>query len=465
VFLGNFSVNLSVTVLIIKPEIMKTLSFILTITLAFYACNNQSSKQQVSSIPADSTIASGITANLHSVLKPTGVSKEISVGGANADVKGFNSASIQLAIEAVHNSGGGIVRLLPGNYDIIAPVKLYSNISLIGSGPTTILKKCKGVRSKFAIDADYGELEVTVKDPSGFTPGMGVAIYDSVQRTGFSVTTAVITSIEKNVLHIDNFLLFDYVASKNGTITNACSVISAIEASNITISNLCIDGNRETNDLVDGCRIGGIYLHKVKNALVDNVVVKNFNYDGISWQITEDVTVKNCEVFGCANAGLHPGTGSPHTTIEGNNSHDNDHYGLFICWRVRNGFVRNNHFHHNGENGICTGHKDTGMLFTDNHIDENGSDGVNFRGEIKDNAPHRSIFRNNIVENNGTKKAGYGFSFSSPAQGVILENNIIRNTKDGKQLAAICIYPNGLPPTLINNRITGLPKGEMVNEK
>jgi hypothetical protein len=444
---------------------MKTLTLSLSFFLALFACNQNTDRHQISKTTADTTHSSFSNVILNSVINPMTESKEISVGGSNADVHGFNSSAIQMAIEAVHNNGGGTVKLLSGNYDVIAPVKLYSNISLVGSGPSTILKKCKGFSSGFAIDADYGELEITVKDPSGFKTGMGISIYDSVQRYGFAVTTAKITSIEKNVLHIDNFLLFDYVASKKGTVSNACSVISAIDASNITISNLCVDGSRETNDLVDGCRIGGVYLHKVKNALVENVIVKNFNYDGISWQITEDVIVRNCEVFGCANAGLHPGTGSPHTTIEGNNCHDNDHYGLFICWRVRQGIVRNNHFHHNGGDGICTGHKDTDMLFTDNHIEENGEDGVNFRGETRENAPNRSVFRNNLIENNGLKKAGYGFSFNSPAEGVILENNIIRNGKDGKQLAAICISPNGISPTLKNNQVSGHSKGEVVHEQ
>lgn len=444
---------------------MKSLSYILLIPIAFLACNKQNSKQPYSNIPDDSVSLSTLSPGTHSVIKPSNFTKEISVGGSKADVKGFTSSAIQIAIESVHNNGGGTVSLNPGVYDVNAPVKLYSNISLVGSGPSTILKKCKGFRSGFAIDADYGELEITVKDPSGFKAGMGIAVYDSLERYGWAVTTAIITSIDKDILHIDNFLLRDYVASKKGTVSNACSVISAIEASNISISNLTIDGSRESNDLIDGCRIGGIYLHKVKDAVVENVVVKNFNYDGISWQITEDVKVKNCEVYGCANAGLHPGTGSPRSIIEGNNCHDNDHFGMFICWRVRQGIVRNNHFHHNGENGICTGHKDTDMLFTGNHIEENGSDGVNFRGEIKENAPHRSIFRNNLVENNGTKNGGYGFSFMSPAEGVILENNIIKNGREGKQLAAIGVYPNGIAPSLKNNQISGHSKGELVNIK
>ena len=401
-----------------------------------------------------------------SVVNPGIPQKKITVGGANADIHGFTSEAIQTAIDAIHHtSNSGTVMLFPGNYDIIAPVKLYDNMSLVGSGPTTILKKCKGFRSPFALDADYGELQVSVTDASGFKPGMGVAIYDEGQRSGWDLTTAKISSIKGNIIYLDDYLLRDYHADKKGAISNNCSVISAVGAENVRIANLTVDGSRESNDMIDGCRAGGIYLHKVHKAVVENVTVRNFNCDGISWQLTEYVTVRNCEVYGCANSGLHPGTGSPYTHIEGNNSHNNDGYGLFVCWRVRNGNVSNNIFHNNGINGICTGHKDTDMLYANNHIYENGSDGIQLRGELQQNAPDRSIFKNNLIENNGTKEKGYGISIYSRAEGVVLEDNIIRNTGTGKQVAALLLTPNSVPLEMKNNQIIGQPEKEVLKEK
>jgi hypothetical protein len=236
-----------------------------------------------------------------------------------------------------------------------------------------------------------------------------------------------------------------------------------VEAENVAVADLAVDGSRESNDYLDGCRGGGIYLHKVRNATVQNVLVENFNGDGISWQITEDVTVRGCEITGCSNSGLHPGTGSPRTVIEGNDSHDNGKFGLFICWRVKKGAVRANRFRNNGLYGICTGHKDTDMLFEDNRIYENGRDGVNFRPETESNAPHRSVFRNNVVENNGVKNGGYGFSFDSPAREVVLEGNVIRNTAGGKQKAAVCVDQHGIAPAMRENRIEGHAGGSIVH--
>ena len=385
----------------------------------------------------------------------------ITVGGNNADIRDFTSRSIQIAIDAVRANGGGVVKLEPGKFEISAPVRLYDNISLVGSGRKTILHKIDGVRSKFIVDADFAELKVTVQNPSGFCPGMGVFIYDTRAKDCWEYTTAVITAISDNVLYIDNYLVRDYRADRDGIITNACSIIAAMEAENVHISNLTVDGNKENNDYINGCRGGGIYFFKTRNATVENVVVKDFNGDGISWQVTEDITVRNNEIYGCTNFGMHPGTGSPNSLIEGNNSHDNGSDGLFICWRVQHGLVKNNQFHHNGRFGICTGHKDTDMRFEENHIYENASDGINFRRERAANAPHRSIFIRNVVENNGTKEGGYGFSFNSPAKDVVLKDNIIRDTKNGSQKVGIYYYKNSLPVKLENNVIEGHPKGKV----
>jgi hypothetical protein len=357
-----------------------------------------------------------------------------------------------------------MVKLLPGNFIISAPVKLYSNITLQGSGPSTVLKKIKGVQSKMSVDVGYGELQATVEDASQFAPGMGIQILDEKENRGWDATTAVITDVQGNTIYFDNYTIRDYTASEGGVVSNACSVISAVEAENITISDLTVDGNRAENAAIDGCRGGAVYLHKVKAGLVDKLIVKNFASDGISWQITEDVTVRNCEVYGCANSGLHPGTGSPRTIIVNNYSHDNDHFGLYVCWRVRNGEVKDNRFVHNGEYGLCTGHMDTDMVYEHNVISDNAKDGVLLRYEIKSNAPHRNVFRNNTVENNGWKETGYGFTFDSPAENVVLEGNIIGNSKGNFQKAALHYTKNGAPVQCVNNKLNNLPQGEKVSD-
>jgi hypothetical protein len=397
------------------------------------------------------------------LVTPKIAERKMTVGGENADISGFNNQSIQFAIDAIEKTGGTVF-LNPGLYEIIAPVRMKSNVKLVGSGKETILKRGEGVRTKYIIDADYGELKITVENPDGFQTGMKIQVTDDAHNGCWDVSTAYITDIVDNVIYIDKGLIRDYRSDLNGLISNASSVIEIIEAENCSVSDLVADGNRSENFFADGCNSAGVLIFRSKNIMIDNVQVKDFNGEGISWQITENVTVKNCEVSGSGNTGLHPGTGSPFSVIENNDAHHNDRDGLFICWRVYQSKVTGNKFHHNGRYGICTGHKDTDVIFENNHIFNNESDGVNLRGERESNAPHRNTFIRNIIENNGTDGGGYGFSINSPAADLVLKENVFKNSLK-TQKAAIYIYNAGSKPKLENNRFDKHELGEVVFEE
>jgi nitrous oxidase accessory protein NosD len=397
------------------------------------------------------------------LVNPKRSERVITVGGVNADIQGFTNEAIQVAVDALPPEGG-MVKLNPGTFKIKAPVRMKSNSKLIGSGPGTILRRIDGYHSKFIIDADFGELKLTVEDPSGFETGMSIQVTNKEYSECWDVTTGVITDIKDNVLYIDTHLIRDYDCERNGMVTNAGSCVLVYEAQNILLSGFAIDGNKAKNDLLDGCNGGGIAILRSKNITVDKVIVRDFNGEGITWQITEEVTVRNCEISGCTNMGLHPGTGSPKSLIEGNNSHDNK-VGMFICWRVHHSIVKDNQFYNNSDCGISTGHKDSDVTFSNNHIYENGNNGVYFRDEDAKNAPHRNSFINNTIENNGTLKGGYGFFFGGKAEDVILEGNTIRDNKKGDQKAAIFISKGTPPPKDINNKMSGHKLGNIVSEK
>ena len=399
-----------------------------------------------------------------SLVYPRVPAKVITVGAEGSDICGFSNQAVQNAIDLLPAEGGKVV-MTPGVFKVIAPVRVKSNVRLEGSGPGTVLRIGKGVSSRFTVDADFGELKVTVENPSGFEPGMALQVIDDNQNSCWAVSTARITDIRGNVIYFDNGLVRDYRADQGGMVSNATSAVEAVEAENVVMANFTVDGNRAESSRMDGCRGAGVFVFRSKNVLVKNVQVKDCNGEGISWQITENVTVRDCEISGSANMGMHPGTGSPRTIIENTTSHHNDVDGLFICWRVHHSLVRNNQFHDNGRFGICNGHKDTDILFTENRIFANGSDGVNFRGERAPNAPHRNIFLKNIVEDNGVREGGYGFSFNSPAEDVLLRENIIRDTGKGTQKAGILIMENGLPVKMEGNEISGHPEGDVVSEK
>lgn len=393
------------------------------------------------------------------LVTPKMAEQVITVGGPNAQISGFTNQAIQFAIEAVAKTGG-IVKLNPGIYEIKAPVRMKSNVKLIGSGKETILKRGVGVQTKYIVDADFGELKLTVENADGFEIGMKVQVTDEDNSGCWNVSAAYISDITDNIIYIDKGLIRDYRSDKNGLISNASSVIEVLDAENVLIYNLTADGNRTENFFADGCNSAGILILRSKKVTVDNVHVKDFNGEGISWQITENVTIRNSEISGSGNTGLHPGTGSPFSVIEKNDVHHNDRDGLFICWRVYESRVSNNKFHHNGRFGICTGHKDTDVIFSENQIFNNKSDGVNLRGEREANAPHRNTFVKNTIENN----IGYGFSVNSSAKDLLLKENVFKNSAK-TQKVAIYIYQGGSTPKLENNMFEKHELGEMVFEK
>ncbi|MBK8883418.1 MAG: right-handed parallel beta-helix repeat-containing protein [Bacteroidales bacterium] len=387
----------------------------------------------------------------------------ITVGGAGADIPGFTSGAIQIALDAIKSRGGGTVKLNPGVYDIIGPVRIPSNAALTGSGKTTILKKCDGFRTSYTIDADWGMQKAAVKDVSGFKIGMGIQLFDDDHNQGWDVTTAIITDIKDNVIYFDNRTVYDYIAEYGGTISNGCSIIEAVGVENAKIENLVIEGNKKTNEYINGCRGGGVYIHKSKDCLVENVTVNEFNGDSFSWQITEGITVKGCEASNGDGLGFHPGTGSDRSIVESCISHHNKGDGIFLCWRVQNSTFKNNTSYLNGDNGISIGHKDTDNIFENNHVYENANQGVLFRDENEQNSGHRNTFTNNIIENNGMKQESSGFYIGGITHDIKITNNTIRSTGKGNQTTAIFVGEKSSKITATGNKISG--SKEIVYEK
>jgi len=387
----------------------------------------------------------------------------IVVGGTGADIPDFTSKAIQIAADAIKTRGGGVIKLNPGVYEITGPVRLPDNTALVGSGNSTILRKCDGFRTSFTVDADWGMLKATVKDASGFRTGMGIQLYDDNHKDGWDVTTAIITDIAGNVIFFDQPTVNDYISSANGTVSNGCSIIEAVGVENVRIADLAIDGNKNTNDNINGCRGGGIYIHKSKDCVVENVKIDSFNGDTFSWQVTENITVRGCEAANGNGLGFHPGTGSDHSVIENCISHHNKGDGIFLCWRVQNGIFRNNTIYENGDNGISIGHQDTDNLFENNRILENANHGVLFRNETEQNSGHRNTFVSNVIENNGTKKESCGFYIGGVTRDITISGNTIRSSGRGNQSVAILVGRRSAGIKAADNKITG--SREIVQEK
>jgi hypothetical protein len=193
------------------------------------------------------------------------------------------------------------------------------------------------------------------------------------------------------------------------------------------------------------------------------VKAKNFNGDVFSWQITKDITIRNCEASYSTGKGFHPGTGSENTLVEGCSSHDNLD-GLFLCWRVKKGTFKNNKLFSNKRDGLSINKKDTDNNFINNHVYQNGRNGIWFNNYGEGNNSHRNVFSGNIVEDNGTRGPGYGFFINSNVRDIAIHNNTIRDTGNKTQKSGILISKGAMNINVRDNTMAGHLDGNVVQK-
>jgi parallel beta-helix repeat protein len=345
-----------------------------------------------------------------------------------ADVIGSDSAALQKAANLLR--AGDTLSIGAGTYAMDNSLSIPSNVTVRGAGDRTILLKSGGVESALAEDGDYGESFLAVAEPGKFHPGMGISVRDDKLNSGWDVTVAAVTAVEGPYLRIAPATFRDYNREEShARVVNAYPILCAMNAQNVVFENLTVDGNKAANAYLDGCRGGAIYLYNVRNATVRNCTARNYNGDGISFQITDNVQVLNCESYGHAGYGVHPGTGSARPVVKNCRLHNNGDVGLYLCWRVRHGQFSDNVMESNGRYGISIGHKDTDNEFVNNTVARNGFSGVYFREETYANSGHRNTFRNNKILDNGSAREGYGFYIAPHAEDIVIEANQIAETR------------------------------------
>ncbi len=371
------------------------------------------------------SLAANVACTSRSIAGSTLPNRAITVAqSGNADVIGADSTALQKAADMLR--AGDTLVIGPGTYQMDASLLVPSNVTVRGTAGQTILLKTRGVESALIEDGDFGESYLSVADPEKFHPGMGVEILDDTLKDGWDVTISKVVAVHDHMLQINPPTVRDYdLGEKHARIRNTYPILCAMNAENVTFEDITVDGNKAENSYLDGCRGGAIYLYNVRNVTVKNCVARNYNGDGISFQISDRVHVVNSESFGQTGYGLHPGTGSSNSEVEHCHLHNNGDIGIFLCWRVRHGQFHDNIIEDNGHYGISIGHKDTDNEFTNNTIARNGVSGVYFREETPLNSGNRNTFRNNKVLDNGSAKAGYGFYIAAHVTDTVIAGNQI----------------------------------------
>jgi hypothetical protein len=379
----------------------------------------------------------------------------VTVGPDKADLVGASDKVLQAAVDYVARAGGGTVRVLPGTFRLRNAIYLPSRVRILGSGSDSILVKEPSIKSKLAADSDWYDQEITLSDAGGFRVGDGVCLRArNPHNGGTSVCKRTLLARSGNRFKLDRALRENFWLGGESTVATLFPIFSGENISDLTIENITLDGNRDNNDNLDGNYAGCIFLQDCNRITIRGVAARNYNGDGISWQICHDVTVENCHSHDNAGLGLHPGSGSQRPVMRDNRLERND-IGVFFCWGVKGGLAERNQIVDNRSYGVSIGHRDTNNVVRDNEILRSGKVGVLFRPERgHDFAPHRNRIERNKILDTGPAD-GVAVDVQGQTESIAIADNEIRESREPMSRIGIRIGAETADVRLADNRIEG----------
>ncbi|MBN2506293.1 MAG: right-handed parallel beta-helix repeat-containing protein [Verrucomicrobia bacterium] len=389
---------------------------------------------------------------MHSAMKerPT-----ITVGLRSGDLVGADHRALQAAVDYIAGLGGGTVDIGPGEYLMRDSLHLRPFVTVRGASGRTILRKARAAVSPLALDGDFGEEQITLVRPDGFRPGDGVAVWDN-NSGGFHTTVARLSGRNLHTFSLDRPLNADCLVANQAQAATVFPVVSGYHLEGARVEDLIIEGDKDENVSLNGCRGAGIFLYRGFGTVIENCTVRNYAGDGFSFQQSNDVVMRGCVSEDNAGLGIHPGSGSQRPVVRECVARRNGEDGLFLCWRVRHGLFEKNILENNGRFGISIGHKDSDNLLRENQVRSNRQAGVLFRNEPLGMAGHRNRLENNVIENNGAGGSGTGIHIRGATLDLVFRNNLIRDTRAPEarqQTVGIRIEEQVGPLTLENNQI------------
>ncbi len=380
----------------------------------------------------------------------------VTVGPKEAQLVGSDDKVIQAGIDYVARLGGGTVKILPGQYKTRNAVRLATGVRILGSGADSVVFKEPSHSAKLLEDSDWYDQEVTLAAGHGFRVGDGVCLRTkNPHHGGHEVLKRTFVARTGDRFKLDKALRKNFWLSGAPTAAALHPLFSGDHIQNVAIENLTFDGNRANNENFNGNYGGCIFLQDCNDIAIRDVTTRNYNGDGISWQICHDVTVENCHSHDNADLGLHPGSGSQRPVMV-NNKLQRNGIGVFFCWGVKFGLCERNSIEDNRNYGVSIGHCDTDNLIRNNEILRSGKVGVFFRVDErgKNFAPHRNTVTGNRIVDSGAEQ-GIGVDLQGKLQSITIAENEIRETRGPGQRIGIQIGKEIQDLKLRDNQIEG----------
>jgi len=378
----------------------------------------------------------------------------ITVGNRDADIVGADQRAIQGALDQVARLGGGTVRVLAGDYRLRNAIVLPSGVRLVGAGAGTVLVKEPSSTSALEADSDWYDQEITLRDAAGFRLGDGVCLRAKDPKTGREVVLKrTLTAASGRRFKLDRPLRENLWQLHDASCSTLFPLLEGDHVEDVRIENLVLDGNRSHNAELDGNYAGCIFLQDCSRVVIRGVTARNYQGDGISWQISHDVVVENCLVENNKSLALHPGSGSQRPIIRDNTLRGCD-IGIFFCWGVKYGLAEHNRIEGN-RIGISIGHRDTDNLVVGNTIQGSTLHGLLFRPERGPSfAGHRNRIAGNTFVDNGPNE-GFVVDVQGGTQDIELRDNAFIENRPGVVVSSVRAGPETRNITVAGSRLQG----------
>jgi hypothetical protein len=379
----------------------------------------------------------------------------LTVGPQKADLVGSNEKVIQAAVDSVARWGGGTVKILPGTYRFRNAVYLQNNVRIVGSGVDSVVIKEPSVMAKLSDDSDWFDQEITFVNTQGLQIGDGICIRVKDNDKGeLKVIKRTLVARNGNRFKLDRALREDVFLAGEPTVEGLFPLFSGENIADVTIEDIALDGNKANNGNLDGNYAGCVWMQDCNRITLRKITARNYNGDGMSWQICHDVLTQDCHSHDHTGYGLHPGSGSQRTIVRGNRLVDNG-LGLFFCWGVRWGLAEKNYIEGSKTYGISIGHHDTDNIVRDNEVRSSGEVGVLFREEpVPAFQGNRNVIEKNrilgVVHENGV-----GIDLQGETKSITIAQNDIRQTSAPGKRVGIRIGAATDQVTLSDNYIEG----------
>jgi hypothetical protein len=383
----------------------------------------------------------------------------LTVGQTEGDLRGDDDKVIQAGIDYLHRLGGGALAILPGVYNLRNAIYLRPNVTLMGSGEETILRKTGSVVTALVRDSDWFEYGVQVADAKGFTPAGGIMLRS---KTGpgdwqYDVLRATVTAIEGNVIFLDRLTKENFWLEKDATAATIFPILTAENVDDVIVEDIVLDGNREENEHINGNFAGGVFIQNCNRWQFKNVTSQNYNGDGFSFQVCDDIRFLNCKAINNSDLGFHTGSGSQRSVFQKCLSRGNSE-GIYFCWSVSDGLAENCVLSENSRYGISIGHRDTDNIIRQSTIERNGQIGILFRKEANEfRSGSRNKIENCIIRDNGSKEQGIGIDIQGKIRDITVLDTSFENAAGKNQNTGIRIGPEAERIMLQGNTFENCP--------